>query len=267
MHPFFLALAALFLYMCGAFVISLIRKDNGIADIAYGWGFVLVAWITFTVGTHSIHGILVSLLATIWAARLSIRIYLRNKGKPEDFRYRAWREQWGKTFVLRSFLQVYMLQGSLIFIIALPLTLVNLYGPLVVPGSIPDLIALVGLLAWLKGFYFETVGDWQLARFMKNPDNKGKIMDQGLWRYTRHPNYFGEATMWWGIALISSASLYLTGSVVLTLAPFIGAATITFLLLKVSGVPLLEARFAGNPAWEVYRARTSVFIPWFPKGA
>ena len=94
MAAFGLALLALFLYMSAAFIVSVIRKDNGTADIAYGWGFVLIAWITYVLGTHSLHGILVSVLATVWAARLSIRIYLRNKGKPEDYRYRAWREEW-----------------------------------------------------------------------------------------------------------------------------------------------------------------------------
>jgi steroid 5-alpha reductase family enzyme len=122
----------------------------------------------------------------------------------------------------------------------------------------------LGLVIWLKGFFFESVGDWQLARFMRNPENKGKIMDKGLWKYTRHPNYFGESIMWWGLAITSCAVLshvWGIGSV----AAFIGPAVITFLLLKVSGVPLLEAHFAGNPAWEEYKARTSVFIPLPPK--
>lgn len=265
MTPFLLAAGSLVLYMCTAYLVALIRKDNGTADIAYGGGFVVVAWITYALGTHSLHGILVSVLATVWAARLSIRIYLRNIGKPEDYRYRAWREAWGKYVAIRSFVQIFMFQGLLIFLIALPLTLVNLYGVSVIPGSISDLVALLGILMWFTGFFYETVGDWQLAQFMKNPENKGKIMDHGLWRYTRHPNYFGESLMWWGIALIASSTLYLTGNVFLTAAPFIGPVVITFFLLKVSGVPLLEARFAGNPAWDVYKSKTSVFIPWFPK--
>ncbi|MBA3788812.1 DUF1295 domain-containing protein [Patescibacteria group bacterium] len=265
MIPLLIALSCLFLYMCFAFIISLIRKDNGTADIAYGWGFVLVACVTYILGTQSFHGFLVTGLATIWAARLSIRIYLRNRGKPEDFRYRTWREEWGKTFVLRSFLQVYMLQGLVIFLVVLPVSLVNLYSGPIVLGSIPDLIALLGLLIWIKGFFFETVGDWQLTRFMRDPANKGKIMDKGLWHYTRHPNYYGESLMWWGIALISFGTLLVTGNVLLALLPFIGPILITFLLLKVSGVPMLETHFAGNPAWEAYKAKTSVFLPWFPK--
>lgn len=265
MEPLALALFGLFIYMCIAFVISLVRKDNGTADIAYGWGFVLIALITYILGTHSLHGFMVSLLAVIWAARLSVRIYLRNHGKPEDFRYRVWREQWGKSFALRSFFQVYMLQGSIIFLVALPLSLANLYGSHVVPGSVPDLMAGLGLFAWLIGFYFEAVGDLQLARFMRDPAHKGMIMDQGLWRYTRHPNYFGESVMWWGIALIAFGTLFASHALAPAVLAFIGPVVITFLLLKVSGVPLLEARFAGNPAWEAYKARTSVFIPLPPK--
>lgn len=265
MEQLLTALLALALYMGTAFVISLIRKDNGTADVAYGWGFVLVAWVTYTLGVQSITGLLVSCLATVWAARLSIRIYLRNRGKPEDFRYKAWRDAWGKTFVVRSFLQVYMLQGLVIFTVALPLSLLNIYGAPAFAAGVAGTLVIVGFVAWLIGFYFEAVGDYQLARFMRNPDNKGKIMDQGLWTYTRHPNYFGESVMWWGIALISAATLSVTGNILLMIAPFAGPILITYLLLKVSGVPMLEARFAGNPLWEEYRRKTSVFIPLPPR--
>jgi steroid 5-alpha reductase family enzyme len=264
MNPLLLALGCLFVYMCLAFVVSVIRKDNGTADIAYGWGFVLVAWVTYAFGTQSFHAALVSVLATIWAARLSIRIYLRSRGKPEDFRYKTWREQWGKTFLIRSFFQVYMLQGLIIFLVVLPVSLVNLYGGRVFIGSFPDILAFIGLLAWIKGFYFESVGDWQLAKFMRNPENKGKIMDQGLWKYTRHPNYYGESVMWWGIALIAFGTMLAAGNQLIGILAFVGPAIITFFLLKVSGVPMLEAHFAGNPAWEAYKAKTSVFIPWPP---
>jgi steroid 5-alpha reductase family enzyme len=260
-----IALFCLFVYMCAAFVISLVRKDNGTADIAYGWGFVLVAWVTFLLmPIHGPFSFLATILATIWAARLSIRIFLRNRNKPEDFRYKTWREQWGKSFIVRSFLQIYMLQGAVIYIVVLPVSLLNTFGVLPGIGIAGIIFGFLGLIIWLKGFFFESVGDWQLARFMRNPENKGKIMDKGLWKYTRHPNYFGESLMWWGLAITSCAVLsdvWGIGSVV----AFIGPAVITFLLLKVSGVPLLEAHFAGNPAWEAYKARTSVFIPLPPK--
>lgn len=253
-------LAFLFVYMCGAFVISLIRKDNGTADIAYGWGFVLLAWVTYFLGVPGIPALIASMLVTVWAVRLSLRIFLRGRGKPEDFRYKQWREEWGKTFVVRSFLQVYMLQGLVIFLVSLPVMLLNTYNGMI--GL--TLLASLGVVIWLKGFFFETVGDYQLGVFMKNPDNKGKILGTGLWKYTRHPNYYGESLMWWGLAILSSATLY--GVIgYYALIAFVGPSLITFLLLKVSGVPPLEAHFAGNPAWEAYKAKTSVFIPWFPK--
>lgn len=255
--------AVLFAYMSIAFLVSLYKKDNGVADIAYGWGFVLLAWTSVLLSEPSVVGILLSVLATVWAARLSIRIYLRNHGKPEDFRYRKWREEWGKTFVWRSFLQVYMLQGAVIFVVALPVMLANLYGA--VPAQVltmPPALLVIGLLAWLIGMYFEAVGDYQLARFMGNPENKGKLMDRGLWRYTRHPNYFGESLMWWGIALMAAS---VAPSAALAVLGFLSPALITFLLLKVSGVPMLEERMKENPGWEEYARKTSVFIPLPPK--
>jgi steroid 5-alpha reductase family enzyme len=232
-----IALFCLFLYMCIAFIISLARADNGTADIAYGWGFVLVAWITFGLGMHGPFALVVTLLTTIWAARLSIRIYLRGRGKPEDFRYKKWRDEWGNSFLTRSFFQVYMLQGLVIFLVVLPVSFLNLYGVLPGLSNFAVDVAYLGLIIWLKGFIFETVGDWQLSQFMRNASNHGKIMDKGLWRYTRHPNYYGESIMWWGIALVAFAVL-MHSSPTLAVASFIGPALITFMLLKVSGVPI-----------------------------
>lgn len=261
MEPLLILLAVLFVYMCGAFGVSLIRKDNGTADIAYGWGFALLAWVSYFVGAEHLVGLLASALATIWALRLSLRIYLRGRGKPEDFRYAAWRAAWGKTFVLRSFFQVYLLQGAVIFVVALPITLLNLYGQDLGIG----VLGLVGFLLWFIGFFFEAVGDAQLDSFMKDPQNKGHIMGRGLWKYTRHPNYFGESTMWWGLALVATDTLLFTLPVLYALVPLLGPVLITFLLLKVSGVPMLEAKFAGNPEWEAYKAKTSVFFPLPPR--
>jgi len=175
----------LLVYMCAAFAVSLVRQDNGIADIAYGGGFVLVAWTTYLLGNPGLAAFLASVLATVWAARLSIRIYLRNRGKPEDFRYKQWREDWGKTFVVRSFLQVYLLQGSIIFLVALPLSLLNIYGGTNIIGT----LASVGFLLWGIGFFFEAVGDYQLSRFIGAPENEGKVVDKGVWRNTHPPNY------------------------------------------------------------------------------
>ena len=259
------AFVTLFLYMCFVYVLALFQKNMGIADIAYGWGFVLIALFTIIVGDFGIAGLLATVLSIIWATRLSVRIYLRNKDKPEDYRYASMREKWMKkgtgNFALNSFFQVFMLQGLIIFIVALPVSLLNVYGA----GASLGIIGIVGLVVWLKGFFFEAVGDYQLAKFMKDPANKGKIMDRGLWHYTRHPNYYGESLMWWGLAIIAFSALLSAHGVPFALLPFIGPILIIFLLLKVSGVPLLEKRFQGNPAWEEYKKKTSVFVPWFPK--
>ncbi|MBU2103737.1 DUF1295 domain-containing protein [Patescibacteria group bacterium] len=253
--------AILFVYMSAAYVVAILRKDNGTADIAYGGGFVLLALSALALTSLTSVLVLLSVLIVIWAARLSTRILLRNKGKEEDFRYKKWREDWGSWFLLRSYFQIYMLQGVLLFFIALPVLLVAVYAPL--SGISTGVYA--GLLLWVIGFLFEAIGDAQLDAFIKNPANKGHVLQGGLWKFTRHPNYFGEALMWWGIAVVSSTALVSSGSYILAALSFASPILITFLLLKVSGVPLLEARFAGNPEWEAYKRRTSVFIPWIPK--
>ena len=189
----------------------------------------------------------------IWASRLMVHIYARNKGHGEDFRYAQWRKKWGKWFILRSFLQVFMLQGLFLLLISYPVVLID-RSPLT---GLNELDA-VGLLVWLAGFTFEAVGDAQLRRFKKALENKGRIMTQGLWRLTRHPNYFGESVMWWGIFIIAlSVECGWTG----VISPLV----ITFLLICVSGVPMLEKKYRGNPEFEKYARMTSVFFPWFPR--
>ena len=243
---------ALLTYMSGLFVVSLITKNNGVADIGYGVAFMVVIAATF-IQTPTSDDYLLILIALpfIWGLRLASRIYQKNRGKSEDFRYKAWRDEWGSSFVWRSYLQIYILQGLVVFIVALPFTLALIY-----PASVYNTTFFyVGLALWLLGFFFETVGDYQLDKFIRNPENKGKIMMYGLWKYSRHPNYFGESTMWFGIAIISLS---------LSSVPFIAVVSpllITFLLLKVSGVPMLEKHFEGNPDWEEYKKKTSVFIP------
>ena len=256
MEILFFSLITLLIYMSGLFVVSLITKNNGVADIGYGVAFMIVIAATFLQAPTSNDYLLILIaLPFIWALRLASRIYQKNKGKPEDFRYKAWREEWGNSFVWRSYLQIYMLQGLVVFIVALPVTLVLIYPATVINGS----LFYIGVSLWVIGFYFEAMGDFQLDRFIKNPANKGKIMTSGLWKYSRHPNYFGESTMWFGIAIISLS---------LSSIPFVAIVSpllITFLLLKVSGVPMLEKHFAGNPDWEEYKKKTSVFIPLPPK--
>jgi len=246
--------ASLFAYVSFWFVISLVRKRNDVADVAWGLGFVLMAWLSlYLADGYGIRGLVVTALVTVWGSRLAWHIHSRNKGGKEDYRYRTWREEWGKWFYLRSFFQVYLLQGALLFLIVLPVVVINrnVELPFGVTGAL-------GIAIWLLGFFFEVVGDWQLARFIKNPANKGKLMTSGLWRYTRHPNYFGEVTLWWGIWLIALSAPY--GALTI-----IGPLTITVLILRVSGVPMLEKKMAEHPDFAAYKQRTSVFIPWFRK--
>lgn len=254
METLLFSAGALAAYMTALFVIALIRKDNGTADIGYGIGFIVA---TFAALWHSgTRGFALALVALIciWGVRLATRIFLKNRGKPEDFRYRAWREAWGRTFIVRSFLQIYMLQGCVILIVASPVLLSLAY-----PREIAWWPLIAGIALWCVGFFFEAVGDWQLDRFIKDTANKGKIMTEGLWRYSRHPNYFGECLMWSAVAIAASAltDVWLPG--------FLSPILITYLLLKVSGVPMLEKRWEGNPEWEAYKARTSVLIPWPPR--
>lgn len=246
------------LYLTAVMIVALIREDNGVMDIAYGSGFVLIAWcLAFMWPNWTDRQMIVLALVTVWGVRLTTRILLRNWGRPEDFRYRAWREEWQKKgmlyFFLRSLGQIYGLQGAVILTVALPVMVVfvTVQAPL-------EWYNWFGLAVWCIGFSFEAIGDWQLDRFIQNKDNAGKLMTTGLWKYTRHPNYFGEATMWWGIFLIV---LGLPLSHLAILSPIL----ITFLLTQVSGIPMLEKRWFGRPDWEEYKQKTSAFIPWFPK--
>lgn len=250
------AFCTLLLYMSVLFLFATYRKNNGIADIGYGIGcIVTVIATTILTPPHMWPLYLLIGCVTIWGIRLGTRIYYKNRNKPEDFRYKAWRDTWGKWFLLRSFFQIYILQGTIIFIVVLPITL-----SIIFPLSSPHYTMLaLGLMLWIIGFLFESIADLQLDLFLHNPLNKGKILTQGLWKYSRHPNYFGESLMWWGLAL---AALGLTSA---SLLVFLSPIVITFLLLKVSGVPMLEARMKGNSEWEIYRAKTSVFFPLPPR--
>jgi len=254
MNYFLILGLIIFCYMSVWFVLSLIKKRNDVADTAWGLGFVLLAWVSFYLGqAQGARGLLVGLLVSIWGIRLAWHIHRRNKGKAEDYRYAKWREEWGKWFYLRSYLQVYLLQGALLFLIVLPILFINTSA-----GQDLGVLDFVGLAVWILGFVFESVGDAQLARFIKDPANKGKLMQSGLWRYTRHPNYFGEVTMWWGIGIIAL-------SVPNGIYGIIGPLTITFLILKVSGIPMLEKKMAENTEFAEYKKSTSIFFPLPPK--
>jgi len=242
-----LALTLLF-YMTCWFIVAVIKKRNDVADIAWGCGFILLAWLAFYLSGYSFKALLVDFLVTIWGLRLARHIYSRNKDKPEDPRYQQWRKTW-KNFYIRSYLQVFLLQGLFLYLISLPAIYINRS----VSGGF-GILEVFGLFIWGLGFYFETTGDRQLKEFITDPANKGKLMDRGLWRYTRHPNYFGEVTQWWGIYLIAL-------SIPNSFFTIVGPITITVLILFVSGVPLLEKKYAGRQDFEEYKKRTSMFIP------
>jgi steroid 5-alpha reductase family enzyme len=201
--------------------------------------------------------VLVAILAGVWGLRLGGYIYLRNRGHGEDPRYQAMRRNRGSRFWWFSFLQVFLLQGVLMWIIAMPLIQAA-------TANEPDTIwwtDVLGATLWVVGFGFEAVGDWQLKQFKANPANRGKVMDAGLWRYTRHPNYFGDALLWWGLFTIAAGTV---SGLLTIISPII----MTVLLLRVSGVALLErSQVRTKPGYQAYIARTSPFIPWFPRTA
>ncbi len=247
--------AVIFVFVNLVHLVALVRKDNGIMDGAWGLGFILVTLVTLWMADGlDARRLLLGSLVLVWGGRLALHILLRNAGRAgEDFRYRNWRETWGRWFYVRGYFQIYMLQGTVMFLVCMPILLVNTRrgGPL---GWLDGL----GLAIWLVGFFFEAVGDYQLLRFMKDPANKGRVMRQGVWRLSRHPNYFGEATLWWGCFLIA---LNVPGGGWALISPVL----IDLLLLYVSGIPMLEAKYKDRPEYRDYQRTTSAFFPWFPR--
>lgn len=237
-------------------LLSLAIKNASIVDIFWGAGFALIAIIAFTqTDGYRPRRLLITSLAVIWGLRLAIHIGWRNYGKGEDFRYQAMRKRIGSRFVLISLFTVFGLQGVLMWVISLPLQVAQFSRE---PARLTWLDFL-GLGLWAVGFLFEAIGDLQLTLFRINPANKGKVMDRGLWAYTRHPNYFGDALLWWGLFLIASATPRGWWTVI---SPIL----MTTLLMKVSGVALLEkALVKTRPEYRDYIRRTSAFFPRPPK--
>lgn len=256
---FILALVTVVSLMIILFIFALIKRDNSIVDIAYGLLFVIAASVAMTAfGELSTTSLIAYILLFIWGARLSARIISRNFKKGEDWRYVEWRNKWMQKgygyFVFRSFFQIYVLQGIIILVVLLPIL-----AAISTPTASMPFLAFLGVAVWIIGFLFESIGDEQLDAFIKKPENKGKIMQYGLWKYTRHPNYFGEMTMWWGMWILAVGVSWVYWWTILS--PLL----ITFLLLKVSGVPLLEKKWDGNEEFEVYKSKTSAVFPWKPK--
>lgn len=251
-----ITLAATTALMLGVWLLSLAKKDASIVDTFWGLGFVLIAAVCCAIGEgYEMRRILVTALTAIWGLRLAGHIFLRNKGRGEDFRYKAMRARHGKRFPVVSLYSVFAVQGLLMWVISLPLQIGETSR---LPAKLTWL-DWAGATIWLIGFGFESIGDLELARFKADPKNKGKVMDRGLWRFTRHPNYFGDALLWWGLFLIAL-------STPLGVWTLIGPLIMTGLLMKVSGVALLEKTLVKTkPEYRDYVGRTNAFFPWLPR--
>ncbi|MDH5616803.1 MAG: DUF1295 domain-containing protein [Acidimicrobiia bacterium] len=255
MSPYLAAMVGVGILMVSTWLVSLVLRDASIVDLVWGFGFVVVAWVTFFwsgLDTTTNRQIILLALVTAWGLRLSVYLSWRNIGKGEDFRYQAMRKHHGTRFPLISLATVFGLQGVLMWVVSLP----------VQAGMQTDrslgVLAGAGVVFWVVGIFFETAGDGQLASFKADPANAGQVMDKGLWRYTRHPNYFGDFMVWWGLYLVGA-----DGGAWWTL---VGPAVMTALLMRYSGAGLLEKSIGSRrPGYDDYIRRTNAFFPGPPK--
>jgi steroid 5-alpha reductase family enzyme len=244
----------IFFYMVFFYFKAQSIKDNSIVDIGWGIGFIVTTVsLAIITANLNLHTIIISIMILIWGIRLSFYIYRRNKGKPEDFRYAAWRTQWGKKAAWIAFYKVFMLQGAIMWIVSIPIIIT--YTSTTDNSGISESI---GIAIYLTGFIIEAISDYQLAHFKKNKENKGMIITTGLWKYSRHPNYFGEALLWWGIGIFAISDL---SNIMALISPIL----ITLMLRFVSGVPMLEEKYKGRQDFAEYAAKTAVFIPFIGK--
>jgi steroid 5-alpha reductase family enzyme len=241
-----------FLYMTGWFFIGYVRKRLDAVDTAWGLGFVLLAWAA-AIQQANMRSLLVAGLVSIWGVRLSAHIGARSRRNThDDPRYVELSRKWRGNFWRRAYVSIFMVQGALVWIISLPVVMA---GGVQLSGW--EWLTAAGGLVWLVGFCFESVADRQLRMFLKDTEHP-KVLRTGLWRYSRHPNYFGELLMWWGIGMIALQTSY--GWVGLA-----GPLTLTVLILFVSGIPPIERRRAKDPAYREYQKRTSVLVPLPPR--
>lgn len=251
----FLSLATTFIYFSLWYLYALLKKRFDVVDIAWGGGFATLAVVLlfFSEAPDSFAGKLVTVLVCIWGIRLLAHIYSRNKNKKEDFRYVAMQKKWKKYVALQAYFRVFLLQAAILILVSM--SIIAIFSSQDTINN--DVLLSVGFFVWAVGFAVESISDFQLRKFLASKKRRS-IMDQGLWKYSRHPNYFGEVTLWWGIWLISMSLNPVWWSVV-------GPLTISSLIIFVSGVPMLEKKYKTNPDFQKYAARTSVFIPLPPK--
>ncbi len=244
-------LEIIFISMVAVFFIAQYLKNNSIVDVFWGLGFVcIVLWfIFFQYASFT----MLNVAVLLWGVRLSSYIFVRNFGKGEDWRYRNFRKAWGSHPLLGAFFQVFILQGLIMFFVALPV----IHGNLLLVSL--NALNYIGVLLWGIGFFYEAIADYQLYRFKKNSENKGKVMRYGLWKLSRHPNYFGELLVWWGIWLMSVNLQEHLSSLISLISPLL----MTGLLTKVSGVPLLEKKYERHPEYEAYVKTTPAIFPFF----
>ena len=258
MTKLFLVGLAVLIFMTILFILSRIAGRTDIVDAGWGVAFIVAALAAFSLGdTNSFEldstHVLVLVLVVIWGVRLAYTITRRLLTHPEDKRYVALRKSWKGNELLNTYVRIFVAQAVLATIISIAAIHV-----MISPAQPIGVVGMIGATVWVVGFFFESLGDVQLKQFLSNKKNKGKLMTSGLWKYTRHPNYFGEATMWWGIYVIALSTPY--GWVTI-----ITPALITFLLLFVSGVPMTEKSFEGKKGWKAYKEKTSMFFPLPPQ--
>ncbi len=240
------------LYMTAWFFVAYRRKRLDTVDTAWGLGFVLLAWSSAAQQTNP-RSLIVAALVSIWGVRLSAHIGARSlKNRNDDPRYVELSRKWRGNFWRRAYVSIFIVQGALVWVISLPAALA---GGLQLSGW--QWLAVAGGIVWLVGFGFETVADYQLRTFLRDKRHP-KVLRTGLWRYSRHPNYFGELLMWWGIGVMALQASY--GWVGL-----VGPFTLTILILFVSGIPPIERRRAKDPAYQEYQKHTSVLVPLPPR--
>jgi len=258
-------LGVLVVAMTGLWLVSLALKNASIVDIFWGIAFVIVAWFSWLSLGRPDHGVVVVVCTTLWGARLATYLALRNIGKPEDVRYQQLRAKhvpfWWKSLPI-----VFWLQAVLATLVSLPLQLSQLPRDAGKPVGVIGVIDVVAVVVFAFGLAFESVADWQMAAHKRRRERgaPSSVLNTGLWRYSRHPNYFGEAVAWWGLGLFTVATALSSSS----MAPFlglVGPVLITWLLTRLSGVPMLEAVMKDRPGYPDYVARTSTFVPRAPR--
>lgn len=234
---------------------SVVLRDASLVDRFWGLGFVVLAWFWYATSPAADGGarLVLPIACTIWGVRLSAHLTVRNWSTGEDYRYAEMRAKHGPRFPWVSLFTVFLLQAGILWFVALPLW-AGVRGSTAPQG----LVLAAGVAVWIVGFGFETAADAQLARHRADPARRGRVLDTGVWRYSRHPNYFGDAAVWWGHWLMAAAA----GGAWTVASPII----MTLLLLRVSGVALLEKKLqATRPEYVEYARRTSSFLPWPPK--